>query len=41
MSQPQIIDGFAAIASAYDAVLCDIWGVLHNGRAPFGGVDKA
>lgn len=41
MSVPQLIDGFGAIAADYDAVLCDIWGVLHNGRAPFAGVDDA
>jgi HAD superfamily hydrolase (TIGR01459 family) len=23
------------IASKYDAVLCDVWGVVHNGRAPY------
>lgn len=41
MSLPQIIDGFAAIADKYDAILCDIWGVLHNGQVPFDGVDDA
>lgn len=41
MSLPQLISGFSAIAADYDAVLCDIWGVLHNGRAPFDGVDAA
>jgi HAD superfamily hydrolase (TIGR01459 family) len=28
-----LIDGFSALASDYDAVLCDIWGVVHNGVA--------
>lgn len=41
MSLPQLIDGFSSIAADYDAVLCDIWGVLHNGCAPFEGVDAA
>jgi HAD superfamily hydrolase (TIGR01459 family) len=30
-----LIDGLSAIADRYDAVLCDIWGVLHNGRQAF------
>lgn len=30
-----IIDGLSAIADRYDAILCDIWGVLHNGREAF------
>jgi HAD superfamily hydrolase (TIGR01459 family) len=25
----------AALAGRYDAILCDVWGVLHNGRAVF------
>ncbi len=41
MTLPRLLDGFAEIAADYDAVLCDIWGVLHNGRAPFAGVDEA
>jgi HAD superfamily hydrolase (TIGR01459 family) len=38
---PQMLDGFSDIAAQYDAVICDIWGVLHNGREPFQGVDAA
>jgi HAD superfamily hydrolase (TIGR01459 family) len=30
-----LIDGLAAIAGRYDAILCDIWGVLHNGHNAF------
>ena len=30
-----LIDGLGAIADRYDAILCDIWGVLHNGRQAF------
>ena len=41
MSLPRLLTGFSEIAADYDAVLCDIWGVLHNGRAPFDGVDDA
>ncbi|QIB33889.1 TIGR01459 family HAD-type hydrolase [Ancylobacter pratisalsi] len=32
---PPIIASFASIATGYDVVLCDIWGVLHNGAAAF------
>ena len=41
MTLPRLLTGFCDIAADYDAVLCDIWGVLHNGRAPFDGVDDA
>ena len=33
--QPQLITGLAAIAPEYDALICDVWGVLHNGHAAF------
>lgn len=33
--KPKIIDGLSEIAGNYDAILCDVWGVLHNGVAPF------
>lgn len=29
------IENFAEITSHYDAVFCDVWGVLHNGVDPF------
>ncbi|MDM9623801.1 TIGR01459 family HAD-type hydrolase [Rhizobium sp. S96] len=29
------IENFAEITSRYDAVFCDVWGVLHNGIDPF------
>jgi HAD superfamily hydrolase (TIGR01459 family) len=31
----EIITALAAISPRYDAVLCDLWGCLHNGVAPF------
>ncbi len=31
----RIISRLADIASHYDAVLCDVWGVIHNGRTAF------
>lgn len=41
MSLPQMLTGLADIAENYDALIVDIWGVLHNGQAPFEGVDAA
>ncbi len=29
------ISGLGEISDRYDAILCDIWGVLHNGVASF------
>jgi HAD superfamily hydrolase (TIGR01459 family) len=35
MSAPQILTGLAQAADRYDAILCDVWGVLHNGVDSF------
>jgi HAD superfamily hydrolase (TIGR01459 family) len=35
MSHPVLLPGLAGIADQYDAVFCDIWGVIHNGRQHF------
>jgi HAD superfamily hydrolase (TIGR01459 family) len=35
MSAPVIIQGLSQVATAYDALLCDVWGVVHNGREAF------
>lgn len=35
MSAPQLISGLSDIADAYDVLLCDVWGVVHNGRTPY------
>jgi len=35
MSPPVIIAGLSRVATAYDALLCDVWGVVHNGRERF------
>ena len=32
---PPILRSFGEIAGEYDAAICDVWGVLHNGVAPF------
>lgn len=33
MPLPRILTGLREIASDYDALVCDVWGVLHNGHA--------
>lgn len=35
------IQGLSAIADQYDAILCDVWGVVHNGRKAFEGSVRA
>lgn len=32
---PAFIDHFRMLAADYDVVLCDVWGVVHNGVVPF------
>src|SRR5262249_48592958 len=38
---PPLVEHFSALAPAYDAALCDVWGVLHNGLAAFPGAGDA
>jgi HAD superfamily hydrolase (TIGR01459 family) len=35
MTAPQPIAGLSELAPRYDALLCDVWGVIHNGRDSF------
>lgn len=35
MPAPSVISGLSQIADQYDAILCDVWGVIHNGRESF------
>lgn len=32
MTQPHPLAGLGQIAADYDVLLCDVWGVIHNGR---------
>ncbi|WP_306249983.1 TIGR01459 family HAD-type hydrolase [Parvularcula sp. IMCC14364] len=41
MNAPLHISGLAEIADQYDALLCDAWGVIHNGIELFPGVADA
>ncbi len=34
----KIITGLSELAANYDVLVCDIWGVIHNGREAFPGV---
>jgi HAD superfamily hydrolase (TIGR01459 family) len=35
MSAPHLPLGLSDVADLYDAILCDVWGVIHNGRESF------
>ena len=35
MSPPEIAPDLAAISGGYELALCDVWGVIHNGRESF------
>ncbi|HTM82985.1 TIGR01459 family HAD-type hydrolase [Asticcacaulis sp.] len=35
LNGPTLLTGLSDIAGQYDAVFCDIWGVIHNGRQHF------
>jgi HAD superfamily hydrolase (TIGR01459 family) len=35
MPSPELITSLASLSSKYDAVFCDIWGVIHNGKWHF------
>ena len=35
MTAPKLAAGLSQLSGAYDALLCDVWGVIHNGRESF------
>ena len=41
MRPARLIFGLSEIARDHDALICDIWGVVHNGHAPFPEAAKA
>ncbi|MGB3808573.1 MAG: TIGR01459 family HAD-type hydrolase [Parvibaculum sp.] len=41
MTSAPILTAFSTIAERYDALLCDVWGVLHNGHTAYPGVAAA
>lgn len=38
---PQMIDRFDSLAERYSVILCDVWGVVHNGVSAFGEATEA
>jgi HAD superfamily hydrolase (TIGR01459 family) len=41
MSSARIISGLGDVAGRYDALFCDVWGVIHNGRESFADATAA
>ncbi len=37
----RIIDGLSEVASNYDVLLCDVWGVIHDGKRAFASANDA
>ena len=37
----RIIDGLSEVASDYDVLLCDVWGVIHDGKRAFADANRA
>ncbi len=35
MTSVALLSGLSKVAADYDAILCDVWGVIHNGREAF------
>lgn len=40
-SEPAIVDHFATLADRYDVLLCDVWGVVHDGKRAFDAANDA
>ncbi|SCM76680.1 conserved hypothetical protein [uncultured Pleomorphomonas sp.] len=41
MQELDMITGLSTLAEAYDGVICDVWGVLHNGISPYPAAAEA
>lgn len=41
MADPRPLAGLRSIANQYDGLLCDAWGVIHNGHRLYDGVAEA
>jgi HAD superfamily hydrolase (TIGR01459 family) len=41
MSSPRLISGLSEIAAGHDALICDVWGVLHDGAHVFPAAAEA
>jgi HAD superfamily hydrolase (TIGR01459 family) len=40
-SRPALVEGLEPLAERYDLVLCDVWGVLHNGVKAYEAASEA
>ena len=34
------VNNFSEISNQYNALICDIWGVIHNGQELFPGINE-
>jgi HAD superfamily hydrolase (TIGR01459 family) len=41
VTAPKLLEGLRPVAADYDAILCDVWGVVHDGRRAFAGAVDA
>lgn len=41
MTLPHVLPHLGAVAADYDILLCDVWGVIHNGRESWSGPCEA
>ena len=41
MTPPVLTDHFSTLAGNYDAILSDVWGVIHNGVESFPAASEA
>jgi HAD superfamily hydrolase (TIGR01459 family) len=41
LSRPLLVEGLQPLADRYDLILCDVWGVLHNGVKAYAGASDA
>lgn len=41
MQEFDMITGLSTLAETYDGVICDVWGVLHNGVSPYPAAAEA
>ena len=39
-SDPAELSGLSQLAADYDGLLCDLWGVVHNGVEAFPAADR-
>ena len=34
------VNKFSEVSEEYDALICDVWGVIHNGKELFSGINE-